>query len=130
MLTPFSLSSGDKTSPATGAFLTPSKHEKFLSQWLNSTFHSRFIPSLTQSMVKARDAITKANAGGDKDQERSALHFDGKNFQGGQDRPTDNTVSALQGNDASQGRSLLGQVLHTVQDFYSHRCVRDISTKY
>jgi von Willebrand factor A domain-containing protein 7 len=91
------------------------------------------ITSLSKNMKKARDTWAEANAEVDKDQHASAKHFDGENFAGGQARLTDlfgKTIAALQAEKAQDGRVLLGQALHTIQDFYSHRSVRPLVSTY
>lgn len=77
----------------------------------------------TKGMRAAMEEWTKANAAVDNDQETSALHFDGENFEGGQERLTvfsDTTVRLLERDNPKGARALLGGALHTVQDFYSH----------
>jgi len=79
---------------------------------------------LTKKMIAARDVIVKANIDVDDDQKHSEKHFDGENFAGGQARLTDlhqKIVKSLSENDAAAARGHLGEALHTVQDFYSHR---------
>ncbi len=90
------------------------------------TLATKYFPTiekLTDTMIKARDTICKANAAVDDDQDHSALHFDGENFEGGQARLTTlkQQVLELLGKDqAVEARTALGGALHTVQDFYSH----------
>jgi hypothetical protein len=88
-----------------------------------------FLSDLTLPMINARDTIKQANAGVDKNQHDSALHFDGENFAGGQTRLSTlftQVVDALVASDADTARMTLGQALHTIQDFYSHRYVSEM----
>jgi hypothetical protein len=81
------------------------------------------ITGLTKSMKKAIEQIADANIEVDEDQVSSFKHFDGENFAGGQSFIIGNRSQikpALQNNDAATARRHLGQVLHTIQDFYSH----------
>ncbi|KAH7008873.1 hypothetical protein EDB80DRAFT_777396 [Ilyonectria destructans] len=78
---------------------------------------------LTDSMKRARDTIADANAEVDDDQDHSALHFDGENFDGGQKRLTqlkDDVVKYLKDDNRGAARKSLGNALHTLQDFYAH----------
>ena len=78
---------------------------------------------LTKSMKKAIEEIWEANAAVDEDQDHSAKHFDGENFNGGKARVVDleqAVVSALQAENGAGARMSLGQALHTIQDFYAH----------
>src|SRR5439155_11723091 len=71
---------------------------------------------LTKAMKKAIEEIWQANADVDLDQNHSAKHFDGENFNGGKARVIsleEAVVSALQAEDASGARQSLGQALHT-----------------
>lgn len=80
-------------------------------------------PKLTKSMKKAIEEIWMANAEVDQDQNHSAKHFDGENFNGGKARVAaleQAVISALQAEDATGARQSLGQALHTIQDFYAH----------
>ena len=81
------------------------------------------IDHLSKSMINARDTISQANADVDKDQDHSALHCDGENFDGAQSRlqslHTD-VITNLNNNDVDAARKSLGSALHTVQDFYAH----------
>lgn len=77
----------------------------------------------TKGMRAALKEWTKANAAVDDDQKHSALHFDGENFQEGQQRLIDlsaSAVSQLAADDVTSARRSVGGALHTVQDFYSH----------
>lgn len=81
------------------------------------------IKTLTDSMMHARDGIANANAEVDDDQDHSALHFDGENFNGGQNRVTqlkNAVVSDLKNDNRGAARKDLGNALHTLQDFYAH----------
>jgi hypothetical protein len=81
------------------------------------------IKTLTDSMRHARDTIGDANAEVDDDQDHSALHFDGENFDGGQTRLAqlkNGVVSALKDDNRGAARKSLGNALHTLQDFYAH----------
>lgn len=78
---------------------------------------------LTDAMKRARDDISEANAEVDNDQTSSALHFDGENFEGGQNRLVNlkiEVVDALKANKPDAARKSLGGALHTLQDFYAH----------
>ncbi|KAF9775388.1 hypothetical protein IL306_006507 [Fusarium sp. DS 682] len=78
---------------------------------------------LTDSMKRARDTIADANAEVDDDQDHSALHFDGENFDGGQKRLTqlkDDVIKYLKDDNRGAARKSLGNALHTLQDFYAH----------
>ena len=84
---------------------------------------------LTENMNKARKEIVDANIDVDnflKSQlRRTASHFDGENFSGGQKRLMDYKLKIkdlmLQKQpDTKNARWYLGQALHTLQDFYSH----------
>ncbi|MCJ1245895.1 hypothetical protein MMC30_003099 [Trapelia coarctata] len=99
---------------------------------------------LTGSMRRARSSISDANEKVDDDQDHSALHFDGENFEGGQyvltgDLPSNMTAAFpkaqlgdeavnlldkinnhLKAGNASAARTALGRALHTLQDFYAH----------
>ncbi|KAK6352864.1 hypothetical protein TWF696_004864 [Orbilia brochopaga] len=82
---------------------------------------SATIPSA--AMTRALKEIAGANAFVDEDQINGELHFDGESFILGQQRLIDLgnwTVQAVRRNDSIAARKLLGQALHTVQDFYSH----------
>jgi hypothetical protein len=88
---------------------------------LDNEFFS--IAKLTKPMTKAMDQIVDANSAVDDDQVRSALHFDGENFAGGQSRIIglfNSVVTDLQAENAGQARTHLGGALHTIQDFYAH----------
>ena len=81
------------------------------------------VKTLTAQMRKVRDFIGESNAKVDDDQKHSAPHFDGENFEGGQDRLVDlraKVVAALQKDEAHEAHANLGSALHTLQDFYSH----------
>ena len=102
------------------------------------------VKGLTGSMNRARKTISDANEGVDNDQDHSAKHFDGENFEGGQyvltgDEPSniaaafptgrlpdeevnliDKVQKALQKGDGFSARQALGRALHTLQDFYAH----------
>ncbi|KIW41723.1 uncharacterized protein PV06_07253 [Exophiala oligosperma] len=81
------------------------------------------ITHLTTNMIKARTTIAEANMAVDKDQDHSALHFDGENFEGGQTRLIQlkkDCIAALQAGDADTARKSLGGALHSLQDFYAH----------
>ncbi|KKY26704.1 putative protein g7c precursor [Phaeomoniella chlamydospora] len=78
---------------------------------------------MTDAMSNALKTVVDANAAVDDDQNRAELHFDGESFPEGQQRLqllADQAVQALSTNNAPQARSLIGQALHSVQDFYSH----------
>jgi von Willebrand factor A domain-containing protein 7 len=97
--------------------------QKYFPEFTNALI-AQYGKPLTKKMIAARDDIAKANIEVDKDQNHSEKHFDGENFVGGQSRLLDlkgQVVSKLQGNDAAGARESLGQALHTLQDFYSHR---------
>jgi hypothetical protein len=75
------------------------------------------------TMESARKEFADANMAVDDDQDHSALHFDGENFDGGQARLVQQKTlaySAILANDGSSARQYLGGALHTVQDFYAH----------
>ncbi|KAJ6263716.1 hypothetical protein Dda_2286 [Drechslerella dactyloides] len=77
----------------------------------------------TAAMTRALKEISGANAFVDEDQEKGELHFDGESFTEGQERLVDFanwTIEAVRNNDSIGARKLLGQALHTVQDFYAH----------
>ncbi|KAF3908076.1 hypothetical protein ABW21_db0205205 [Orbilia brochopaga] len=79
------------------------------------------IPSA--AMNRALKEISGANAFVDEDQVNGELHFDGESFPQGQQRLVNLgawAVEAVRKNDSIAARKLLGQALHTVQDFYSH----------
>ncbi len=81
------------------------------------------ISKLTKLMVTAMNQVVDANAAVDDDQKHSALHFDGENFAGGQNRIIallDSVIKGLQAENAEQARRDLGGALHTIQDFYAH----------
>lgn len=81
------------------------------------------ITHLTTNMIKARTTIAEANMAVDEDQDHSALHFDGENFEGGQTRLVQlkkECIAALQAGDADTARKSLGGALHSLQDFYAH----------
>jgi len=74
-------------------------------------------------MDSARKDFENANIAVDDDQDHSALHFDGENFDGGQARLVQQKKLAYQAilaNDGASARQLLGGAPHTVQDFYAH----------
>lgn len=74
-------------------------------------------------MLKARDTISEANAKVDEDQDHSALHCDGENFDGAQVRLQklhDTVIEQLDLGLPDEARKSLGSALHTVQDFYAH----------
>lgn len=82
------------------------------------------VEELSNNMKKARKTWMDANAEVDSGQHTSAKHFDGENFEGAQAllaTLSDGTVSDLQAKNAQGAREQLGQALHTVQDFCSHR---------
>jgi hypothetical protein len=97
--------------------------KKYFPEFTN-TLIAQYGKPLTKKMTAARDAISKANVEVDKDQNHSDKHFDGENFVGGQSRLLDlkgKVVAKLKANDVKGARENLGQALHTLQDFYSHR---------
>jgi hypothetical protein len=81
------------------------------------------VSQLNASMRRALYEIITANAAVDHDQTHSALHFDGENFAGGQERLVglfEDTIAKLVAGDVPAARLALGSALHTVQDFYAH----------
>jgi hypothetical protein len=90
------------------------------------TLASKYFPDITplaKTMLKARDAIAKANADVDHDQKTSAKHFDGESFEDGLTRLIDlkqKVIDSLSAGRADEARENLGGALHTLQDFYAH----------
>jgi hypothetical protein len=75
------------------------------------------------TMESAKKEFADANMAVDDDQDHSALHFDGENFDGGQARLVQQkslAYAAISANDGSSARKFLGGALHTLQDFYAH----------
>ncbi len=107
-----------------GFGLVGTTHKDMTKQAVKELDQELFSTSrLTKSMKKAIEEIWEANAAVDEDQDHSAKHYDGENFNGGKARVVDleqAVVSALQAENASGARTSLGQALHTIQDFYSH----------
>jgi hypothetical protein len=78
---------------------------------------------LTMGMKHALDVIVEADAKVDKDQKTASKHFDGESFLTGKGRIlnlSDAIVRGLQNDQAEASRQVLGSLLHTLQDFYSH----------
>lgn len=101
-------------------------HETQTRDVYNTLLYRYFpeIEELSNNMKRARKTWMNANAEVDGDQHTSAKHFDGENFEGAQTllaTLSDGIVSSLQAKNAQDAREKLGQALHTVQDFYSHR---------
>jgi hypothetical protein len=97
-------------------------HQSITEAVITDFDHSQF-GSFTLGMEGAMAEIVEANAAVDLDQTKSELHFDGENFEGGQDRVLSlrvRCIAALTEGADTEARSLLGQALHTIQDFYSH----------
>jgi hypothetical protein len=81
------------------------------------------VSELTQPMKKAMEEIADANQLVDVDFVHSARHVDGEAFPESQILLTDlsrQVQVALRNNNLVGARFVLGQALHTVQDFYSH----------
>jgi hypothetical protein len=101
-----------------------SSHQSITEQVFTKLAREYFsIDSPTKAMRAAMKEWTKADAAVDKDQFHSAMHFDGENFAGGQDRLVNLAevmVAQLQLDNRENARRSMGQALHTVQDFYSH----------
>lgn len=119
-----SVGSADAFAPTKLKSLGSNNHESVTEvsfKALSNEFFS--ITKLTKPMEKAMKQMTDANAAVDKDQDHTALHFDGENFPGGQSRIVGlfgSVVTDLKAVNAEQARRDLGGALHTIQDFYSH----------
>ncbi len=79
--------------------------------------------TLTKSMKAARTEMTDANKNVDEDQFQAHLHFDGEQFNTGQNRVVAllfDAVTEAQANNMADARKSVGSALHSVQDFYAH----------
>lgn len=70
----------------------------------------------------------------DDDQEYAEYHFDGESFNEGQQRlqgHMNGIISNLiaEDPDINKARSLLGEALHTLQDFYAHSTWVEMKSK-
>lgn len=104
------------------AVLAGRTHQGITEEAIKSFATSEF-GEFTQTMADALEEIVDANARVDCNQICSAWHFDGENFDGGQNRILAlraNIITSLMGKDPIHARRLLGQALHTLQDFYAH----------
>lgn len=81
-----------------------------------------YFPEITirsNGMTKARKTITKANIAVDDDLPNlTAAHFDGENFEGGQERLAtlfQEVIDKLDADDAEGAQMALGGAMHTLQ---------------
>jgi hypothetical protein len=111
--------------PPTNAWALGGYSHESITQHVMTDLAAEFFKATrsTRSMWDARKEVVEANAAVDDDQEHSALHFDGENFEGGQlrlQRLRSLTAQRLRADQPAKAREALGQALHTLQDFYTH----------